>query len=86
MFRKILDYITSVFYHVGCIELNHGSHAIEIDTCHRPRCVWLTVIERGCLPVCHGNLDKVGVQIMPNGFILHADIQSNKAKVKWLVK
>jgi len=78
-------------YETSMIELNTGEHEIEFITSGQPARVWISLDtndEEDCscfLPVCHGNVDKAGFQIIEGGFILHADISSTSRKVTWFV-
>lgn len=66
------------------IILTTGSHEIEI---HRPGLhidrVWIDMEECMGVPVCHGQVDKVGVHLSHSFFILYADIFSNIRTVRW---
>lgn len=71
-------------YENDSLELNNGRHEIEIELGKKPGRVWVSLYdEQGDLPVCGGNVDKVGTVDTDNGFILHADIHSTSRKVRW---
>lgn len=84
--RQLFAYLYALFTDIGRVELNHGSHALEIKTCRKPRKVWVEISDCDKVPVCQGNVNKAGVHLLPHGFILYTDIQSNKAKVKWSIE
>lgn len=69
----------------GEIVLNQGHHEITIYTEICPEKIRLSVMS--CFdPVCVGNVDMVGYKILPDGFILYADISSGAAAINYLVE
>lgn len=76
-------------YENDTLELSNGIHEIEIeigegDECETPNRVWVSFDdESGDLPVCGGNVDKVGVVKTHKGFILYADIKSTSRVIRW---
>lgn len=69
----------------GCITLNQGHHEVTIKTEVCPHDVFLSVQPIGT-PVCVGNVDMVGYTLLPDGFVLFADIKSNVAEVCYVVE
>ena len=69
----------------GCITLNQGHHEITVTTDVCPECVFLSVQPVGT-PVCIGDIDMVGYSLVPEGFILYADIKSSVAEVCYIVQ
>lgn len=69
----------------GCITLNQGTHEITVKTDIVPSIVFLSVRPIGT-PVCVGNIDMVGYSLLPDGFVLYADIKSNVAEVCYFVE
>jgi len=69
----------------GCITLNQGHHEVTVTTNIAPATVFLSVRPVGT-PVCVGNIDMVGYSMLPNGFVLYADIKSNVAEVCYFVE
>lgn len=68
----------------GEILLGFGLHEIKIVMDNRPCTVFLGIEDpTGGIGVCHGNVNKIGVKILDDGFVLYADIQTNTALVKW---
>ena len=68
----------------GEILLGYGLHEIKIVIDNKPCTVFLGIEDpTGGVAVCHGNVNKIGVRILDDGFILYADIQTNTALVKW---
>lgn len=67
----------------GEFTVSQGTHEVTINTDSEPQRVWISLEESGALPVCLGNTDKVGVTIVPDGFVAHIEIQSTERKVKW---
>lgn len=72
-------------YDNDTLELNNGRHEIEIELDRgRPGRVWVSFNDgNGELPVCGGNVDKIGVVDTETGFILHAEIHSTTRTVRW---
>lgn len=68
----------------GSITLNQGNHEVAIKTECAPKNVFLSVCAGG-VPVCSGSIDMVGYNILPDGFILYANVQSNVVEVKYIV-
>lgn len=69
----------------GEIVLNEGHHEITIYTRICPDKVRLSVMS--CFdPVCIGDIDMVGYKILPDGFVLYADISSGAAAISYLVE
>lgn len=76
-------------YQTNTIELDTGRHEIAVSTKEEPLRIWFTFgsedddEEDVVLPVCQGNVDKVGYTMAECGFILYADIHSTRRKVRW---
>lgn len=68
----------------GEIDLTTGHHEIKIDTCSEPFHVWFLLENNNGVPVCHGNVDKVGVEVGDKFFTLYADISSSHREVRWM--
>lgn len=66
------------------VNLNRGQHTLSISTESQPAKVWVRFIDGGDIPVCQGDVDRVGVTIVPDGFILNANIQSDSKSIEWL--
>jgi len=69
----------------GCITLNQGHHEITVVTEISPEQVYLSVSPIGA-PVCNGDIDMVGYSLLPDGFVLYADIKSNSAEVCYIIE
>jgi hypothetical protein len=82
--KFVSDGIGTGHFASGDILLGYGQHEIKIVTNGKPCKVTLSIEDpTGGIAVCHGNVNKIGVNILNNGFVLYADIQSNTALVKW---
>lgn len=68
----------------GDIVLGFGQHEVIIKLENTP-CKVSLCIATPCdsVPVCHGDINKIGVTILENGFVLHADIKTNTCCVEW---
>jgi hypothetical protein len=69
----------------GEIVLNQGHHEITISTSIVPQSVCLSVVSCSD-PVCVGDVDMVGYKMLPDGFVLYADISSAAAAVNYFVE
>lgn len=69
----------------GCITLNQGTHEVTIKTNSVPQEVFASIVAVGT-PVCGGGINMVGTQLLPDGFILYANIVSNSAEVCYIVQ
>src|SRR5271154_5920888 len=80
-----MKFTTPVGNHAnGDILLGFGNHEIKIVIDQKPCTVFLTIEDpTGGIAVCQGNVNKIGVRILDDGFILYANIHSNTALVKW---
>lgn len=70
------------------ILLCFGKHEIKVDTCCKPRKVFLAVIEDECcsVPVCTGNITTLGSVILDDGFLLYVDVETSACVVQWVVE
>lgn len=67
----------------GQLELAFGRHDIEIAN----REFDIDDVYVSCpmdeFPVCQGNLNWISVTILEHGFIIHADINTSSAVIRW---
>lgn len=63
--------------------LDRGQHEVQIVTQQPVRSVWFSFDDSLGLPVCQGNVDKIGVTILENGFVIYGDINSNSRGIRW---
>lgn len=69
----------------GEIVLNQGHHEITICIGIVPNNVSLSITS--CAdPVCIGDVDMVGYKLLPDGFVLYADISSAAAAISYFVE
>lgn len=89
--RRIITLIKEIM--VPLFDLNHdqdeiflaaGDHELVIETNYVPTKVWFTFTEQEGIPVCGGNVDKVGITMLPKGFVLTAQIHSDVRGIRWL--
>jgi hypothetical protein len=68
----------------GDIVLGYGLHEIKIAVEKHPTNIAMSIQDPcdGC-PVCHGDINKIGVTILDNGFVIYADIRTNTACIQW---
>lgn len=70
----------------GELILSHGKHRIYIVTKFTPNKVWIspaTPTHATCNPI---EDDEFSVTVVDKGFILSADIKSEKRKIEWMIK
>jgi hypothetical protein len=71
----------------GELDLASGVNDVCVECDGQPTKVWFCFEDaneaNGGIPVCAGEIDRVGISIMPNGFIIHAAISSNSRTLKW---
>ena len=71
----------------GSFVIAYGNNQVKIDTKDTPTKVWLRpATPNNCLPVCGGEVNMVGVEIVNNGFIIYADIKTDKCVVDWFAE
>lgn len=85
------NYLKNFFLEVdnirGKITLGYGVQQVQIDLDVEPKRVSLSVQEPpDVVPVCVGGVNLVGAKLLPQGFILYADIQTTTADVSWIVE
>ena len=69
----------------GSIILASGHHEVKINTKNEPVEVYIA-LKTLDTQVCAGDVDVAGVKLMPDGFVLYADIKSSECKAKWIAK
>ena len=71
----------------GEISLAYGHHEVTVTTKNKPKNVLLSTNNAVCdTPVCQGDINMVGYTLLPDGFVLYADIKSNTSVVSWVVE
>lgn len=73
-------------YKEDFVILSAGNRQIEISCGEEIESVWISLSDFEGVPVCHGQIDKVGVELGTTYFILHADIYSNVRTIRWKAK
>lgn len=61
-----------------------GEKEIEVNIGFTPRHVWLNLRPSCCIPVCQGAVDSFDYRIVPNGFVIIAQLQSEFREVEWI--
>lgn len=69
----------------GRLCLAHGRHEVKISLNHEPHEVFVALKSGNC-QVCQGDVDLVGTKLLPDGFVLYADIKSAECSVKWTAR
>lgn len=68
----------------GDIILGCGLHEITIKVCQKPCKVFFCIKDPyECICTCHGDINKIGITITEEGFVLYADIKTNTCLVEW---
>ena len=65
--------------------LASGNHEIVVKTGFPPTKVFVSVTDEG-VQACGGDLSNAATSLQEDGFILYANIKSDNATVKWIVK
>ena len=87
--RFILDTLARLFgfgaesVQSGRLDLGHGRQEIKITLHSTPWAVWTSFKNTANVPVCVGDVDMLGVQIVHNGFVIYADIKSVSRHIRW---
>ena len=67
----------------GNLELSHGNQEIFVPTSRTPERVWLCFEHFEGVQTCIGQTDMVNTYITPEGFVIIANINSEKVSLKW---
>jgi hypothetical protein len=70
----------------GNFTVAQGVHDVTINTSSEPKRVWISLEGSGDVPVCIGDVDKINASILPDGFIVHVEINSTERTIKWYVE
>lgn len=74
-------------YEAGSFYVCYGCHEIKVDTKDTPVKVWVVPnTPHSCIPVCCGDTNMVGVEIVDHGFIIRADIKTDKCELEWFAE
>lgn len=78
----LLEYLS--LFDQGRILLSGGrTYHWKIKTKGRPVTVWIAEGETGEVPVCHGQENCYTITKMDDGFILHAEVRTDKVELLW---
>jgi hypothetical protein len=84
---NILKKILKLFgYSLECGEILlviTGEKEIEVDLDFTPTSVWLNLCPTVTMPVCQGAVDSFDVRIVPNGFVIVAQLTSEFREIEW---
>jgi hypothetical protein len=69
----------------GELILGNGHHEIKIATNYTPSQVFISLDSLDS-QVCLGDVDEAGTRLLPDGFVLYADIKSAECQVNWIAK
>jgi len=69
----------------GGITLSSGWHEIFIPTACTPAKVRLRVLDVN-MPCCGGEICLTASCILPDGFILYADVKTDACEVEWIIE
>lgn len=66
--------------------LCHGFHEIEIDLYpKKPQYIWVRFCHHQGVPVCQGDVDRIGIVRKDNSFVICANINSEIRQIHWFV-
>jgi hypothetical protein len=77
-----LSFFLSTFEN-GRAFLPSGRYEYVFTTKSAPRFVWVAEMDSGEQPVCQGGVNTFGVQLLSDGFVLIADVQTDFTEVMW---
>ena len=66
----------------GLIDVIYGRQDIELDLGYDLDDVFVSCTSDE-FPVCYGSLNWLSVTVLDKGFIIHADVQTSTAQVRW---
>lgn len=69
----------------GSLCLIHGKHDVEVSTHSKPKQIWVCEEDRGSMQVCQGGGNKFGWTYLEDGFVLHADVDTDYTQVRYEV-
>lgn len=67
----------------GRVFLSHGYYQYKFVTKATPSMVWVAEVAGGNVPVCHGSVNTFGVQLLEDGFVLVANVESEYTEIMW---
>jgi hypothetical protein len=79
-----IDFLIQFFktFDEGQLFLPAGDYAVKIKTRGTPTQIWVTE-QGGDVPVCGGDVNRYGVTLDSDGFVLYATVVSDTAIVDW---
>lgn len=69
----------------GEVKLPYGVHEEMFFTKRQPVTVWVSAEDED-YSVCQADLSMFTTRIVPDGFVLYADVKSENVRVKWYVE
>lgn len=87
--QKFVDVVNCVIgrkRHHGTVVVSHGCNSVFVPIHHRKiKKVWLSIndVNRS---VCCGDISKATAEIVPDGFVIYADVKSNVLVIDWMVQ
>lgn len=67
----------------GTISLPAGNEEVKITTPSEPLEVYFSITSLD-QQVCGGDIDMVGVRLLPDGFAIYSKVVSSEAQIKWV--
>jgi hypothetical protein len=61
-----------------------GKKQIEVKPGFDPKEVWIRPMQPCGVPVCMGGVDSFDVRIVPNGFVIIAEMSSEYRELQWI--
>lgn len=88
--KTVIEYIQVPYrdfpHEKGNIELGHGWNELFVPTSQQPRRVWLCFEEFEGVQTCLGQVDMLNSYSTPEGFVVLANINAERAYVKWIAE
>jgi hypothetical protein len=71
----------------GELLLSYGKTVITVPTKFQGNSIWLNTEEpEDSIHVCCGEVNSIGAEIIENGFVIYADIKTDKCLVQWFLE
>jgi len=61
-----------------------GNQEITVALPGKPLRVWISFDQNSTIPVCQGNIDKAGLTLLNDSFVLYTEIYSEMRSINWL--
>lgn len=84
--EKLIEVMVPLFdlnFEQDEIVLGAGQHEVVVETERPVKRVWFTFAGVRGIPICQGSPDMVGITVIPEGFVINADIKSDRRGIRY---